>query len=154
MRTICRAFTALVLIIHFGFQAGAQLKELEPSGEWKLVGQVKYAGPAKASLKYLATGKDTSYLLLMRDDRYELKEFFSITFNGSGGTLESFQKLLFSFFEDEHKKDRKYEKTFSLGATLVHVQHYKRLTGATIMLTTKEGYILFTKNELEKLFNV
>lgn len=153
MRAVTNTLAAIVLILFLNVQAGAQLKELEPVAEWKLVGQVKYAGPAKASLKYMATGNDTTYLLTMRDDRYELKEFFSISFNGSGGTLTAFRNLLFSFFEEEHRKDKKYEKTFSLGTTLVHVQHYKKLTGATIMLTTKEGYILFTKKDLEKLFN-
>ncbi len=154
MQAVTRLCIPIVFVLLFTLQASAQLKEHEPVANWKLIGQVKYAGPTKASLKYMLIGKDTTYLLMMRDDRYELKEFFSITFNGSGGTLAAFRNLLFSFFEQEHKKDKKYEKTFSLGTTLVHVQHYKKLTGATIMLTTKEGYILFTKNELERLFGV
>jgi len=130
----------------------AQLKEFKSTGDWQLIGQVKYAGTPKASLKYLVTGGDTTYLLTMRDDRYELKEFFSITFQNINGTFQQFSEILFSFFEKEHRKDKSYERTFSLGNTMVHVQHYKKLTGASIMLTTKEGYILLTKGELERLF--
>ena len=147
----CR-FMFLLLVLLPGQVINAQLKEIDSFAEWKLIGQVKYAGPAKASLKYLKQDSDTSYLLLMRDDRYELREFFSIRFESKDETLKNFHDLLMSFFDKENRKDKDYDRTFQLGSEMVHVQHMKRLTGAGIMLTTNDGYIIFTRGELDKLF--
>ena len=132
--------------------AAAQLKEVETSGEWLTIGRVKYAGPDKASLKFLPGGKDTTYLLLMRDYRYELKEYFSIRFKSDGSSLAALYNIMMSFFEGDNKKNKKYDKTFSLGNTMVHIQHYKRIEGSGIMLSTGDGHIIFSKGEVQKLF--
>ncbi len=145
---ICLIFFASLITA----SSHAQLTEIKPAGEWQTIGVVKWAGPPKASLKFLPGKTDTAYLLMMRDERYELKQFFSISFNGQGGTLQSFYTLLLSFFEKENRKNKKYEKTFRLGTTMVHVQHFKKLTGAYVMLSTNEGNILLNEGEIKKLF--
>ncbi len=74
----------VLLYVQTGF---GQLKEISVSKDWQIFGQVKYVGAAKASLEYKPGKSDTAYLLLMRDSRYELKEYFSIRFNSDGETL-------------------------------------------------------------------
>ena len=131
----------------------AQLTEIKPAGDWQIFGQVKYVGAAKASLEYKPGKSDTTYLLLMRDSRYELKEYFSIRFNSNGETLGNLYELLISFFKKENRKNKNYSKLFYLGEKRVFVQHFKQLTGHQIMLSTDDGRILFGEGEVERLFN-
>lgn len=133
-------------------RASAQLKELPMPRDWQLLGQVKYVGAAKATLEFMPGNPDTTYLLLMRDYRYELKNYFSIRFNGSGGTLENFYTILLSFFQKENRKNKNYVKLFSLGNVKVHVQHYRQLTAHQVMLTTDDGTILLGEGEIKRLF--
>lgn len=143
---------SIFLFLATAFFTRAQIKELEVNNEWQLLGEVKYVGAAKASLKYLPGKADTTYLLLMRDMRYELKKYFSVQFEGQGGTVEELYKILLSFFEKENRKNKNYERLFNLGDTRVHVQHYKQLTGNQVMLSTKEGNILLGEGEIKRLF--
>jgi hypothetical protein len=130
----------------------AQLKEIEPSGEWQTLGVVKYVGAAKASLRFLPAQHDTTYLLVMRDARYELKNYFSIRFRSDGEALAALYDILLSFFQKENRKNKDYQKIFNLGDERVHVQHFRQLTGNQIMLTTHDGYILLGEGEIKKLF--
>ncbi len=143
----------LVALLFVSLCTHAQLTEIKPSGDWELLGQVKYVGPAKASLEYQAGTNDTTYLLLMRDSRYELKEYFSVRFKGEGGTLNNLFELLISFFTKENRKNKDYSKLFYLGDKKVFVQHFKQLTGHQVMLSTDDGRILFTEGEVKRLFN-
>lgn len=131
----------------------AQLKELSISRDWQTLGEVKYVGPAKASLRYLPGKSDTTYLLLMRDSRYELKDYFSIRFNSEGGALGNLYQILISFFKKENRKNKNYEKLFNLGDQRVFVQHYRQLTGHQVMLSTNDGHILLGEGEINKLFD-
>ena len=146
-----------IIYIAFLMLAGVpiygQLKEIEPSGDWQTLGVVKYVGAAKASLKYLPAKHDTTYLLLMRDARYELKNYFSVRFESEDGALEALYNILTSFFEKQNRKNKDYQKVFNLGDQRVHVQHFRQLTGNQIMLTTHDGYILLSEGEIKKLFN-
>lgn len=125
--------------------------------DWKLVGKLKSLGSTIASLEYRESGRDTTYLLLMRDftrrgDNAEL-QFFTIKFNGVDNTLETFYQLLKSFFLEENRKNKNYNQTFRLGDQMVYLQHNLLITGKGVMLSTKEGYINLSKGDIEKLFN-
>jgi hypothetical protein len=137
----------------------AQLEEVKDKIEWTTLGELKWLGTIKAQLQYTDNGKDTTYLLYLKDeqtlknsnDRSVIKHF-SIIFHSSSNTLEELKSILFSFFEEENVKNKKYDRTFRLGNTMVNVQHYSKLTAKAIMFYTKEGYIILNKRELTKLF--
>ena len=141
----------------FSFQMlNAQITMAEKS-DWKQVGKLRSLGSTIASLEYKESGRDTTYLLLMRDftrrgDNAEL-QFFTIKFNGVDNTLDTFYQLLKSFFLDENRKNKNYNQTFRLGDQMVYLQHNLLITGNGVMLTTKEGYINLSKGDIDKLFN-
>lgn len=125
--------------------------------DWQLVGKLKSLGSTIASLEYRESGRDTTYLLLMRDftkrgDNAEL-QFFTIKFNGVDNTLDTFYKLLKSFFLEENRSNKNYNQTFRLGDQMVHLQHTLLVTGKGVRVTTKEGYINLSKGDIDKLFN-
>ncbi len=130
----------------------AQLTELKPADkEWQLYGQVKYVGSEKASLQYIPRATDTSFLLLMYDQRPELKQYFSIAFSSRGGSLGELYAILMSFFEKSRKKEG--ARIFQLGNEKVSV--YRSLTIGTkaIILKTDKGRIELREGEIKKLFN-
>ena len=133
----------------------AQLTEHKISTDkWNLYGQVKTIGVAKASLEYKADAKDTSFILMLEDERKDLKNFFSIHFNSRGNTLHNLYELLISFFEKENWKNKDYSKIFTLGETKVIVYKAPGLIQLkAIIISTDKGRIRLTKNEINKLFN-
>jgi len=149
-----------ILIFFFfllSFQiADAQITMAEKA-DWKPVGKLKSLGSTIASLEYKESGRDTTYLLLMRDftrkgDNAET-QFFTIKFNGVDNTLDTFYQLLKSFFLEENRNNKNYNQTFRLGDQMVYLQHCLLITGKGVMLTTKEGYINLSKGDIDKLFN-
>lgn len=124
--------------------------------DWKPVGKLKSLGSTIASMEYNVSGRDTIYLLFMKDftKRGENAEsqFFSIKFNGVENTVEKFYQLLKSFFLDENRKNKNYTQSFRLGDQMVYLQHYLLVTGKGVKLSTKEGYINLSKGDIDKLF--
>lgn len=125
--------------------------------DWKTIGQLKSLGSLIASLDYNVSGRDTTYLLFMKDftkrgDNAE-SQFFSIRFDGVDDTLETFYQLLMSFFTAENRKNKDYSKSFRLGEQMVYLQHYLLITGKGVKLSTSDGYINLSKGDIEKLFN-
>lgn len=124
--------------------------------EWKSVGKLKSLGSTLASLEYNVSGRDTIYLLFMKDftKRGENAEaqFFSIKFNGMDNTVEKFYQLSKSFFLDENRKNKNYTQSFRLGDQMVYLQHNLLVTGKGVRLSTKEGYINLSKGDNDKLF--
>lgn len=146
----------LTPIIHYSI---AQVEEIKVTTEWTTLGELKWMNVTKAQLQYSTKGKDTTYWLYLKDEQtlknsrdMSVYRHFSIRFTNDGNALGELKRMLFSFFEKEHAKDKKYDKTFRLGSTMVNVQHYRKLASTGIMFYTKEGYIIFSKRELTKLF--
>jgi hypothetical protein len=135
--------------------AGAQITMTEKA-DWITIGKLKTLGSTKASLEYRVSGRDTVYLLFMKDftKRGEKAEsqFFSIKFNGVDDTFEKFYQLLKSFFLEENRKNKNYTQTFRLGEQMVNLQHYLLVTGKGVRLSTKEGYINLSEGDIDKLF--
>lgn len=134
--------------------AGAQITMAEKA-DWKSIGKLRTLGSTKASLEYSLSGRDTVYLLFMKDftKRGEKAEsqFFSIRFNGVGNTFEKLYELLKSFFLDENRKNS-YTQTFRLGSQMVNLQHFLLVTGKGVKLSTKDGYINLSEGDIDKLF--
>ncbi len=150
----------LWLTISVSLAASAQLQEMETSNtNWITKGEIKWLGKTKASLKYFVSNRNTTYLLYMQDEQ-KLKnnrdmtvvQYFSITFSGIDNAANNLYELLNSFFTQENRNNKKLQKIVKLGNEMVHVQHYGKLTGPAIMLSTKENHILFTQKELKRLF--
>jgi hypothetical protein len=134
------------------FGAHAQLEERE-SADWKVIGRLKFGGITKAKMEYTVSGNDTTYLLFIKDVRDQPKDnYFGITFKSVDGTYEKLYTILKSFFLPENKKDRKYSRTFNLGKTGVHVQHYQLITGRGVMFSTTEGHTYWSSKDIDKLF--
>lgn len=150
----------LLVLIFFGVPAHcfSQLQEIHSKASWTVMGEVKWINTTKARLQFTSTGKDTSYWLYLKDEKtlkntrdMPVLNYFSIHFDNEGDALPALKNLLFSFFEDSHARDKTFEKTFRLGNSLVLVQHAGKLTGKSILLTTREGSIILSKREIQKL---
>lgn len=138
------------------FQSVEAQITMAEKADWQPFGKIKSLGSTIALLEYREWGRDTTYLLFMRDftrqgDNAEL-QYFSITFNGADNTLDKFYQLLKSFFLNENR-GKKYSQTFRLGDQMVHLQHTLLVTGKGVRLTTNEGYINLSKGDIDKLFN-
>ncbi len=140
-----------VTIFHI---AAAQITMAEKV-EWKTIGKLKPLGSTKATLEYHASGRDTTYLLFMKDftKRGEKAEtqFFSIKFKGIDNTFETLYSLLKSFFLDENRRNS-YTQSFRLGNQMVYLQHYVLVTGRGVKLSTNDGYITLSEGDIDKLF--
>lgn len=137
-----------------------QIEEIESTkSAWVTIGKVKWLANTRATLKYSTNGRDTIYMLYLQDD-VKLKNssdmtvynYFSLSFDGAGNTLNKLYDLLMSFFSDENRKNKSYEKTFRLGKDMVLVRHFNKLTAKSILLATGKNHITFTEKELKKLF--
>ncbi len=149
-----RIFFCFLFVLSFNI-AGAQISMAEKA-DWRPVGKLKTLGITKASLEYRVSGRDTVYLLFMKDftkhgEKAET-QFFSIKFNGIDNTFETLYGLLKSFFLDENRTHNKYTHTFRLGEQMVNLQHILLLTGKGVMLSTREGYINLSEGDIDKLF--
>ncbi|MGZ5218846.1 MAG: hypothetical protein ACXWC7_02175, partial [Chitinophagaceae bacterium] len=130
----------------------AQIEERE-TANWQIIGQLKFGGITKAKMQYVNYGKDTTYMLFIKDVRDQPKNnYFGITFKGIDGTYNKLYTILKSFFLPENKKDKKYSRTFNLGNAGVNVQHYRLITGRGIMFYTKDGYTYWSEKDIDKLF--
>lgn len=133
----------------------AQLTEQRISKEkWQPYGHTKSIGVAKASLEYKVNDIDTTFILLLEDERKELKSFFSVSFSGRGNTLQNLYTILVSFFEKENWRDDSYIKIFTLGETKVSV--YKAtglIPQKAIIFSTDKGRCRLTRKEINQLFN-
>lgn len=150
-----RIFLLMILLLAIATTLQAQLTEHAISKEkWSLYGQVKTIGVAKASLEYKANTNDSIFILLLEDERKELKNFFSIRFNSTGNTVNNLYGILISFFEKDNWKNKAYTKIFTLGNSKVMVYKATGLVQQkAIIISTDEGRIRLTKNEINQLFN-
>ncbi|MBB1286063.1 hypothetical protein HRH25_16890 [Flavisolibacter sp. BT320] len=158
-KTKCRKLAVLILAVVVSASSFSQLKEVGPAPDWQTVGEVKWLKTTKARLQYTVQRTDTTYWLYLKDEKVlrnnrdmPVVNYFSIRFRDEGAALQALETLLFSFFDGEGANDKAYEKTFWLGNTMVMVQHSPKIIGKAVMLTTKEGSVILTKNELKKLF--
>ena len=145
---------AVFLFLFSGLSGYCQIQELQTKGEdWKLYGQVKYVGPAKASLQYIERGRDTSFLLMMYDQRPELKNYFSVHFSSRDNTLQQFYNILMSFFEPENLSDKDQIRMFLLGDDKISVYRSPTLGSRSLIIKTDKGRIELRKGEIQRLFN-
>lgn len=134
--------------------AHGQLTEHTGSGkEWTPYSELNTLGFSKASLQYVVNGSDTTFLLLMYDQRPELKNYFSIRFSSEGNTLHSLYQILLSVFEKENWKNRSYIRVFTLGQDKVSVYRSPVIESKALILSTDKGRIQLNKREVEKLFS-
>jgi len=155
MKSILPKIAAFLLLLAIPAVLPAQLTEQRVSKEkWQRYGKTKSIGVAKASLEYKVNDTDTTFLLLLEDERKELKSFFSVRFNGRGNTLENLYTILISFFEKENWRNDEYIKIFTLGETKVSV--YKApglMPQKAIIFSTDKGRCRLTKKEINQLFD-
>ena len=155
LKHFSKTIIAAIVLLTIPTALQAQLTEHNISKDkWNLYGQVKFIGVAKASLEYKINSTDSTFILLLEDERKELKNFFSIRFSSRGNTVQNLYEILLSFFEKENWKNKDYAKKFTLGNSRVIV--YKAaglIQQKAIIVSTDEGRIRLTKNEINKLFN-
>ncbi len=118
------------------------------------IGNVKNGPNVLATLTYeIQENNDTVCKLVFKDFKYQtLEEFQSVSFLNKGNTLESFYKILKSFFSEENKKNKKYSVNIKLGNEDVNLNQYRALGIGAVILNAKSGYVYFTENQVEKLF--
>jgi hypothetical protein len=142
----------LITALMIAFATNAQLVEKQ-AGNWQPIGKLKFGGITKASMEYLNTGSDTTYLLFVKDFREQPKDhYFSIKFKNTGGTYSQLYTILKSFFLPGNKKNKTYVRTFDLGNTVVNVSHKRLITSRGIMFFTKDGYANWSEKDIDKLF--
>ncbi|MFT3677985.1 MAG: hypothetical protein QM781_18990 [Chitinophagaceae bacterium] len=155
MKFLLPKIITIVLLLAIPAALRAQLTEQRVSKEkWQRYGKTKSIGVAKASLEYRVNEADTTFLLLLEDERKELKNFFSVRFSSRGNTLQNLYTILISFFEKENWRNDEYIKIFTLGETKVSV--YKAaglIQQKAIIFSTDKGRCRLSKNEINQLFD-
>lgn len=143
----------LVIVLAVITEARGQLTEYASPGKgWTPYSELNSLGFSRASLQYVINESDTTFLLLMYDQRPELKSYFSIKFSSDGNTLSSLHEILLSFFEKDNWKNKDYIRVFRLGEDKVSVYRSPMIEAKAIVFATEKGRIQFTKREVEKLF--
>jgi hypothetical protein len=146
------------LLIFVTLLAGAtaargQLTEYTASGKgWITYSELSSLGFSRASLQYVVNESDTTFLLMMWDQRPEIKSYFSVKFSSEGNTLSSLYGILLSFFEKDNWRNKDYIRVFGLGEEKVSVYKSGMIESKAIVVSTDKGRIQFTKREVEKLF--
>ena len=143
----------LITILAGTIAARGQLTDYDASGKgWTKYSGLSSPGLSRASLRYVVNESDTTFLLLMWDQRSEIQNYFSLTFRNEGNTLSSLYAILLSFFEKENRRNEDYIRVFQLGDEKVTVYRSGVIDLAAIIVSTDKGKILLTKKEVEKLF--
>jgi hypothetical protein len=109
-------------------------------------------GPAKASLQFIPHETDSTFLLLLWDQRPELKNYFSIRFSSRGNTVEQLYEVLLSFFEKGNSRDKQEIRRFQLGTEQVSIYRSPTIGTQAIILSTQKGRIELRKGEIKNLF--
>ncbi len=147
-----RKIIPLISLLIVSLAGHAQLEEKEIAG-WEVIGKLQFGGTTKAKMQYIASGTDTTYMLLVKDaGEQDRKKYFSVVFSGVNGTYEKLYTILKSFFLPENKKNKKYSRAFDLGKTAVSVQHYRLIDGRAVMFYTRDGFAYWTEKDIDKLF--
>ena len=143
----------LVTILAGTTAARGQLTEYAaPSKGWTTYSELSSLGFSRASLQYVVNDSDTTFLLLLWDQRPELKSYFSVKFRSEGNTLSSLYDILLSFFEKDNWRNKDYIRVFELGDEKVSVYKSAMIEPKAIIFSTDKGRIQFTKRDVEKLF--
>ena len=143
----------LILLTLLTTSTYAQLTEYTTHGkEWTTYSELGALGTTKASLQYIVNESDTTFLLMMWDQRPEIKSYFSVKFSSQGNTLHNLYEILLSFFEKENWRNKDYIRIFRLGDEKVSVYKSGMIEAKAIIFSTDKGRIQFTKREVEKLF--
>jgi len=133
--------------------ARGQLADYDASGKgWTKYSDLSSPGLSRASLRYVVNERDTTFLLLMWDQRPQIQNYFSVTFRNEGNTISSLYAILLSFFEKENRRNKEYFRVFQLGDEKVSVYRSGVIDVVAIVFSTDKGKIMFTKKEVEKLF--
>lgn len=144
----------ILFVLAYATAAHGQLTEYSTSGkEWTPYSELGSLGFSKASLQFIVNASDTTFLLMMYDQRPELKKYFSLKFSSEGNTLSSLKGILLSFFEKDNWKNKDYIRVFRLGDDKVSVYRSGMIEAKAIIFSTDKGRIQFTKREVEKLFS-
>jgi hypothetical protein len=132
--------------------ARGQLTEYGVSSKgWTKYRELGALGFTRASLEYVVNQSDTTFLLLMWDQRPEIKSYFSVTFSSQGKTLSGLYGILLSFFEKDNWRKKDYIRLFQLGNEKVSVYQSGMIAPKAIIFSTEKGRIQFTKADVEKL---
>lgn len=143
----------MLVLVFLPVIASAQLTEIKSDApDWILYGQVKYVGPAKASLQFIPHGADSTFLLLLWDQRPELKNYFSVRFSSRGNAVEALYEALMSFFGKENKKGKPAIRRFQLGSESISIYSSPTIGVRAITLSTDKGRIELTRGEIIRLF--
>ena len=148
-----RCLLLLVTIFAGTTAARGQLTEYGASGkQWTKYSDLSSLGFSRASLQYVVNDSDTTFLLMMWDQRPEIKSNFTVKFRSEGNTLSNLNRILLSFFEKDNWRKKDYIRVFQLGDEKVSVYRSGMIEPKAIIFSTDKGRIQFTKGDVEKLF--
>ena len=148
-----KRFLVFLTVVTLAHSVCAQLTEYASSAkEWSTYSELSSLGFSRASLQYIVNDGDSTFLLMMWDQRPELKSYFSIKFDSRGNTLHNLYAILISVFEKQNWQNKDYIRVFRLGDEKVSVYRSAMIESKAIMFSTDKGRIQFTKREVEKLF--
>lgn len=146
----------LIAIAMMPLTSRAQISEIETRGpDWQIYGQVKYVGPAKASLEFIPNAGDSTFMLLLWDMRPELKNYFSIKFSSKDNTVEQLYQAMMSVFEKSADKPARSGtpiRRFQLGNQTISLYKSPTLGTTSLILSTERGRVELSKREVRKLF--
>ncbi|MEJ7646149.1 MAG: hypothetical protein WKF87_16255 [Chryseolinea sp.] len=128
----------LVTILAGATGARGQLTEYASSTKgWIKYSELSSLGFSRARFEYVVNESDTTFLLLMWDQRPEIKSYFSLKFRSEGNTLSSLSGILLSFYEKDNWHNKDYIRVFSLGDEIECDQFSDRVRGGGEVLANR-----------------
>ena len=132
----------------------AQLQVTHVSNtEETIIGKIAPMGVFQAELSYHITEqKDTAFTLLFRNNEYtQIIDTKIVHFGGGMADISSLYEIMMSVFEDGKKED--YAVSIMLGDKSVRISKYKSLGMTCCWVSMDNGYHIFTKQNIKKLFD-
>ncbi|MEN9339056.1 MAG: hypothetical protein RIQ62_368 [Bacteroidota bacterium] len=117
------------------------------------ISEVKRGGMFVAGIEYTVKEKDTTYILTIKNDKYQsLSDYKSVSFTEEGETLNQLYKMMADAFTEENKKKEDWQKDFKLGNEDIMLTSVRFIGTTTLNVWINSGYVVLTEKQVNKLF--
>ena len=147
MKTVCSVILFLVCYCAF-----AQPASDTQDNKTTIIGQCMQGTSVYARLACETSGRDTAYILSIKNPSNNLTEYHSIEFSGGSRAAEQLYVVIKQMIEKRNRKRKDYSTTLVLGSKLVVISTTRILGVTSAVVYLPQGYNYLTERQLDKVF--